>query len=73
MPPEHKAAGSNPAGRTEEKQIDSNITSLLLFIMIIVWQIIMWKKIELQKWQDFSMSAIMVGLSGWLVYLTFLS
>tara|TARA_B100002051_G_scaffold253060_1_gene266699 strand:+ start:294 stop:515 length:222 start_codon:yes stop_codon:yes gene_type:complete len=73
MPPEHKAAGSNPAGRTEEKQMDSNITSLLLFIMIIVWQVIMWKKIELQKWQDYSMSAIMVGLSGWLVYLTFLS
>tara|TARA_B100002052_G_C15834961_1_gene577273 strand:+ start:338 stop:559 length:222 start_codon:yes stop_codon:yes gene_type:complete len=73
MPPEHKAAGSNPTGRTEEKQMDSNITSLLLFIMIIVWQVIMWKKIELQKWQDYSMSAIMVGLSGWLVYLTFLS
>ena len=73
MPPEHKAAGSNPAGRTEENQMDSNITSLLLFIMIIVWQVIMWKKIELQKWQDYSMSAIMVGLSGWLVYLTFLS
>ena len=73
MPPEHKAAGSNPAGRTEEKQMDSNITSLLLFIMIIVWQVIMWKKIELQKWQDYSMSTIMVGLSGWLVYLTFLS
>ena len=73
MASEHKAAGSNPAGRTEEKQMDSNITSLLLFIMIIIWQIIMWKKIELQKWQDYSMSAIMVGLSGWLVYLTFLS
>ena len=53
--------------------MDSNITSLLLFIMIIVWQVIMWEKIELQKWQDYSMSAIMVGLSGWLVYLTFLS
>jgi len=43
--------------------MDSNITSLLLFIMIIVWQIITWKKIELQKWQDYSMSATMVGLS----------
>ena len=53
--------------------MDSNITSLLLFIVIIVWQIIMWKKIELQKWQDYSMSVILVGLSGWLVYLTFFS
>ena len=50
-----------------------NITSLLLFIMILVWQLIMWKKIKLKKWQDYSLSAIMVGLSGWLVYLAFIS
>ena len=53
--------------------MDFNITSLLLFIMILVWQLTMWKKIELQKWQDYSLSAIMVGLSGWLVYLAFIS
>jgi len=53
--------------------MDFNITSLLLFIMILVWQLIMWKKIKLQKWQDYSLSAIMVGLSGWLVYLAFIS
>tara|TARA_B100000287_G_scaffold185758_1_gene175619 strand:- start:1626 stop:1787 length:162 start_codon:yes stop_codon:yes gene_type:complete len=50
-----------------------DITSLLLFIMILLWQLIMWKKIKLQKWQDYSLSATMVGLSGWLVYLAFLS
>ena len=50
-----------------------NSISLLLFIMILAWQLIMWKKIKLQKWQDYSLSAIMVGLSGWLVYLAFIS
>ena len=53
--------------------MDFNITSLLLFIMILVWQLIMWKKIKLQKWQGYSLSVIMVGLSGWLVYLAFIS
>jgi len=41
--------------------------------MILVWQVIMWKKIKLKKWQEYTLSAIMVSLAGWLVYLTFLS
>jgi len=41
--------------------------------MILVSQVIMWKKIKLKKWQEYTLSAIMVLLAGWLVYLTFLS
>jgi len=53
--------------------LDFNITGIILFLMILVWQVIMWKKIKLKKWQEYTLSAIMVALAGWLVYLTFLS
>ena len=53
--------------------MDFNITGLILFLMILVSQVIMWKKIKLKKWQEYTLSAIMVLLAGWLVYLTFLS
>ncbi len=53
--------------------MDYKITSLLLAIMLLVWQLIMWKKIKLKEWQDYTFSAIMVSLLGWFVYLTFLS
>ena len=52
--------------------MDRNVTSLLVAILLIVWQVMMWKKIKLKKWQDYTMSAIGVSLAGWLVYLTFL-
>ena len=52
--------------------MDFNVTALLIFIMLLVWQLMMWKKIKLKKWQDYTMSAIGVSLAGWLVYLTFL-
>ena len=50
-----------------------NLTSLLLAIMILVWQVMMWKKIKLKKWQDYTFSAIMIAVTGWLVYLAILS
>jgi len=53
--------------------MDYNITALILAIMILAWQVMMWKKIKLKKWQDYTLSAIMVALTGWLVYLIFLS
>jgi len=53
--------------------MDFNITAIIFFIMILAWQVMMWKKIKLKKWQDYTLSAIMVALIGWLVYLTFLS
>ena len=53
--------------------MDFNITSLLIVIMLLVWQLVMWKKIKLKKWQDYILSTIMIALGGWLVYLTFLS
>ena len=53
--------------------MDFNTTVILLFIMLIFCQVIMWKKIKLKKWQDLSLGAVMMGLAGWLVYLTFLS
>ena len=52
--------------------MDYKFTSLLVAIWIVVWQVMMWKKIKLKKWQDYTMSAIGVSLVGWLVYLTFL-
>ena len=52
--------------------MDYKVTSLLVAIWLIVWQVMMLKKIKLKKWQDYTMSAIMVSLLGWLVYLTFL-
>lgn len=53
--------------------MDFNITAIILFLMILAWQVMMWKKIKLKKWQDLSLSAIMIGLTGWLVYLAFIS
>ncbi len=53
--------------------MDFNVTSLLIVIMLLVWQLVMWKKIKLKKWQDYTISAIMVLLMIWLVYSTFLS
>jgi len=53
--------------------MDFNTTGILLYIMFIFWQVILWKKIKLKKWQDLSLSAIMIGLTGWLVYLAFIS
>jgi hypothetical protein len=40
--------------------------------MLLIWQLLIWKKIKLKKWQDYTLSIIMVSLAGWLVYLTFL-
>ena len=52
--------------------MDFNVTSLLIVIMLLVWQLMMWKKIKLPKWVDYTMSVIAVSLSGWYVYLIFL-
>ena len=53
--------------------MDYKITSLLIAVMLLVWQVMLWKKVELSKWGDYSLSGIMVALIGWLIYLTFLS
>ena len=53
--------------------MDYIVTSSLLAVMLIGWQIMLWKKLELPKWVDYCLSGIMVALIGWLVYLTFLS
>mgnify|MGYP005698802457 FL=1 len=52
--------------------MDFKTTSSLILIMLIFWQVIMWKKIKLKKWQDISLGVIMIGLGGWLIYLTFI-
>ena len=52
--------------------MDHKITSLLLVVMFLFWQLLIWKKIKLKKWQDYILSVIMVLLVGWLIYLTFL-
>jgi hypothetical protein len=53
--------------------MDLNITGILFFIMLIIWQVFMWKKIKLKKWQNLTLSAIMIGLCARLVYLAFIS
>jgi len=50
-----------------------NQTALLLAIILLLWQAAMWKKIKLSKWQDYTISAIMLLLMVWLVNLAFLS
>ena len=52
--------------------MDFKTTTTLILIMLIFWQVIMWKKIKLKKWQDISLGVIMIGLGGWLIYLTFI-
>ena len=52
--------------------MDFKTTSTLILIMLIFWQVIMWKKIKLKKWQDISLVVIMIGLGGCLIYLTFI-
>ena len=34
--------------------MDFNITGIILFLMILAWQVMMWKKIKLKKWQDYT-------------------
>ena len=53
--------------------MDYKVTSLFLAVILLGWQIMLWKKVELPKWGDYCFSGIMVALMGWLVYLTFLS
>ena len=53
--------------------MDFNITALILSIMFLALQGMMWKKIKLKKWQDYTLSAIAVSLTGWLIYLSILS
>ena len=52
--------------------MDFNTTGILILIMLIFWQFIMWKNIKLKKWQNLSLGVIMIGLAGWLIYLTFI-
>jgi|TARA_B110000444_G_scaffold117607_1_gene110638 hypothetical protein len=52
--------------------MDFNTTGILILIMLIFWQFIMWKNIKLKKWQELSLGVIMIGLAGWLIYLTFI-
>ena len=52
--------------------MDFNTTGIVILIMLIFWQFIMWKNIKLKKWQNLSLGVIMIGLGGWLIYLTFI-
>jgi hypothetical protein len=53
--------------------MDFNITGLLFFNDF-SWSVIHHvEKIKLKKWQDYTLSTIMLALTGRLVYLAFLS
>ena len=53
--------------------MDYIITALLLVIMWLGRDVVMWKKIKLPKWIDYTMSGIAISLTAWLVYLAILS
>ena len=53
--------------------MDYNIMALIISLMLLAWQVMMWKKIKLPKWIDYILSGITLGLLVWFVYLTFLS
>jgi len=49
------------------------ITGIALFLLLIFWQVIIYKQIKLIKWLDWTLSLIMGGLTARMVYLTFFS
>ena len=53
--------------------MDYNITALVISIIFVAWQVMVWKKIKLPKWIDYTLSGITLGLLVWFIYLTFIS
>ena len=53
--------------------MDYNITALVISIILVAWQVMLWKKIKLPKVIDYILSGITIGLLVWFIYLTFLS
>ena len=51
------------------KNMDFNILVLILIFVFLVWQVINYKKIKLNKWISRLSSAIVIVLALWLVYL----
>ena len=52
--------------------MDYKVTSLFIAVWLLGWQFMMWKKIKLKKWQDYTISALAGVLLVWFVYLSFL-
>ena len=55
------------------KNMDFNILVAVLIFGSLVWQVINYKKIKLNKWISRLSSAIVIVLTLWLVYLAYLS
>ena len=55
------------------KNMDFNILVLILIFVFLVWQVINYKKIKLNKWISRLSSAIVIVLTLWVVYLAYLS
>jgi len=55
------------------KNMDFNILVAVLIFGSLVWQVINYKKIKLNKWIYRLLSAIGIVLALWLVYLAYLS
>ena len=55
------------------KNMDFNILVAVLIFGSLVWQLINYKKIKLNKWIYRLRSAIVIVLTLWLVYLAYLS
>jgi succinate dehydrogenase hydrophobic anchor subunit len=55
------------------KNMDFNILVLILIFGFLVWQVINYKKIKLNKWISRLSSAIVIVLTLWVVYLAYLS
>jgi len=48
------------------------ITGIIMFLLLLVWQFILYKRIKLKKWQNWTFAIIMVGLAIRMVYLAFI-
>ena len=55
------------------KNMDFNILVAVLIFGSLVWQVINYKKIKLNKWISRLSSAIVIVLTLWVVYLAYLS
>jgi len=55
------------------KNMDFNILVLILIFGFLVWQVMNYKKIKLNKWISRLSSAIVIVLTLWVVYLAYLS
>ena len=58
---------------TDKPQLNFNLVAASVMALVLLSQVITYKKIKLNRYLEWTLSAISVGLTGHLVYLAFLS